>query len=298
MTVDMAFRRPSGWRLWWLAARPRTLTLSVAPVLAGAALAVGLGAAFRPAPMVAALAGAVLIQVGTNLHNDVADALKGGDLPSRTGPPRVTALGWASAAQVRTAALLCFALAALVGGFLVLVGGWPIAALGAASLLAGWAYSAGPWPISYGPLGEAFVVAFFGVGAVAGTAWLQTPVPSAAAAVLGVVVGLPAAAVLMANNYRDAEPDRAAGRRTLAILLGPAASRVVYAALMLLPFPLLASLPPGAWAGLLALPLAVACIRDFARQPPGPAFNRILAATARCQLVLAAACGIGLVVAA
>ncbi len=298
MTVEIAFHRPTGWRLWWLAARPRTLTLSVAPVLAGAALAFGLGHAFRPAPLAAALAGAVLIQVGTNLHNDVADALKGGDLPSRTGPPRITALGWAPAAQVRAAALLCFALAALVGVFLVRLGGWPIAALGAASLLAGWAYSAGPRPISYGPLGEAFVVVFFGIGAVAGTAWLQAAGLTAAAVVLGVAIGLPAAAVLMANNYRDAESDRAVGRRTLAIVLGPAASRAVYAALMLLPFPLLALLPPGAWAGLLALPPALACVRDAYRQPPGPAFNRILAATARCQLVLAAACGLGLVVAA
>lgn len=298
MSGNTSTMTPSGWRLWWLAARPRTLTMSVAPVLAGTALAVALDHPFQPGPMAAALLGATLIQTGTNLHNDVADAMRGGDGALRTGPPRVTALGWVSPRRVQAAALLCFGLAALVGILLAAMGGWPILALGMMSLLAGWAYSGGPRPISYSPLGEVFVIAFFGIGAVAGSAWLQAPAVPVSALLLGVAIGLPAAAVLMANNYRDAESDRLVGRRTLAIVLGPAASRTAYTLFMLAPFALLTVLPAGAWAGLLALPLALACIRAFHGEAPGPAFNRILATTARCQLVLAITCAIGMAVAA
>ncbi|MDA8229931.1 MAG: 1,4-dihydroxy-2-naphthoate octaprenyltransferase [Magnetospirillum sp.] len=296
MNIDAAYRRPTGWWLWVMAARPKTLTIAVAPVLAGSALAVALGQAFRPGPMVAALAGAILIQAGTNLHNDVADALGGGDRPLRPGPPRITALGWAPPGRVRAAAFLCFGLAAVVGLYLAVVGGWPIVALGLLSLLAGWAYSGGPMPISHTMLGEVFVLAFFGIGAVAGSAWLQGLPADWNALVLGLAIGFPAAAVLTVNNYRDAEADRLAGRHTLAMRIGPAASRHVYGALMLLPFALLPLLPPGASAGVLALPLAVLCIRDFRRLPPGPAFNRILAATARTQLALAASTSLGMLV--
>ncbi len=299
MTTAPALARPVGWRLWSLAARPRTLSLSLAPVLAGTALAAAQGLAVRPLPVLLALAGAMLIQIGTNLHNDLADALKGADRAERTGPPRVTALGWVPAGRMRRAVLLCFGAAALVGCALASLGGWPILVLGAASLLAGWGYSAGPHPISYGPFGEVFVIAFFGVAAVGGTLWLQAPFPTPAALVpvlaLGTAIGMPAAAVLMVNNYRDAAPDRAAGRGTLAIRLGPAGSRRVYAVLLLLPFPLLLLLPAGALSGLAALPVALRCVRTFSRQPPGPGCNDLLAATARCQLLLAVAASLGLV---
>lgn len=286
---------PAGWRLWLAAVRPRTLTLAVAPVVAGTALALAEGHDLRPLPLALALAGAVLIQVGTNLYNDVADTLRGGDRPGRVGPPRVTAQGWASPLQVRRAAAVSFALAAAVGSALVWLGGWPIAVLGALSLAAGWSYSCGPVPISYTPFGEVMVVLFFGLGAVGGTAWLQAGRLPAAVLPLGLALGLPAAAVLMANNYRDAAADRLAGRRTLAIVLGPAASRALYAALMLLPFALSAALPRGAWAGLLALPAAVACILDVRSRPAGAEFNRILAATARVQLLFAVATGMGMI---
>ncbi|MCR6628924.1 MAG: 1,4-dihydroxy-2-naphthoate polyprenyltransferase [Magnetospirillum sp.] len=288
--------RPAGWRLWWMAARPRTLSLSVAPVLAGSALAVALGHPFHPGPTTLALAGAVLIQMGTNLHNDFADALRGGDGADRVGPPRVTGLGWVAPGQVHTAALLCFAVAALIGLLLVAMGGWPILALGVASLTAAWGYSGGPRPISATPLGEAFVVAFFGIGAVAGTVWLQVGALPPSALTLGVIMGLPAAAVLMVNNYRDAASDRRTGRRTLAITLGPATSRTVYGGLMLLPFALLFSLPEGAGAGVLALPLAVACIRAIHRHAEGAALNRLLAGTAQCQLLMALTCALGMLI--
>ena len=286
---------PRGWRLWWLAIRPRTLTISVAPVVAGAALAWQDTGELDCRPLLAALLGALAIQAGTNLFNDVGDALRGGDQPMRQGPPRVTALGWASPQRVRHAALVCFAAAAVLGLYLAWLGGLPILALGIASLVAGWAYSGGRHPIAYSPLGEVFVIAFFGIGAVGGTYYLQTNTLTIAVVVSGVALGLVAAAVLLANNYRDMEPDRLAGRRTLAILAGVGTSKLIYAALLATPMALLASPwgPEGGILTLVAAPPALFLARRFAGEARGPAFNGILAATARFQLLLAGVLAVG-----
>ena len=264
--------------------------------MAGSALAWSDLGHLDPRPAVAALVGALAIQAGTNLYNDVGDALRGGDQPLRQGPPRVTALGWATPERVRRAALVCFGLAALVGLYLVWLGGWPILALGLASLAAGWAYSGGPRPIAYTPLGEVFVIAFFGLGAVGGSYDLQTGSVSAGALVVGLALGSVASAVLLANNYRDMEPDRLAGRRTLAIRVGVHASRLCYAGFILMPLGLLASPlgPKGGWLTLAALPVAIRLIRRFVTEIRGPAFNAILAATARFQLLLALLLAVGL----
>jgi len=296
-TASRADRPPAGWRLWWLAIRPRTLTMAVAPVLAGTALGWVDGGHLDPRPFLAALGGALMIQAGANLHNDVADALRGGDQPLRQGPPRVTALGWATPARVRGAALVCFGLACLFGLYLIALGGVPILLLGLASLAGGWCYSGGPRPISYGPYGELFVIAFFGVGAVAGSAYLQTGTLLASAVVAGIALGAVAAAVLMANNYRDMEPDRLIGRRTLAIRAGQHSSQILYAVMVLSPFVLLVGPtgPVGGWVVLAALPMAVGLIRRFATETRGPAFNQILGATARLQLVIAVLLTVGVV---
>lgn len=290
---------PDGWRLWWLAIRPKTLTISVAPVVAGTALAWGDTHALDVRPFAASLLGALAIQAGTNLYNDLGDALRGGDQPLRQGPPRVTALGWASPERVRRAALASFALAALVGLYLAWLGGWPIIALGLASLAAGWAYSGGPRPIAYTPTGEAFVIAFFGIGAVGGTYYLQTLNLTGQSIIAGAAMGSVAAAVLLANNYRDMEPDRLAGRRTLAIRVGAEVSKVLYGLFVLLPVAALAlpSGPKGGWLCLGAAPVAFSLIRRFATSPRGPAFNQILAATARYQLMLAGLLAMGILLA-
>lgn len=295
--ASRADQPPTGWRLWLVAMRPRTLTIAVAPVLAGAGWAWAEFHALRPLPLLLALLAALLIQAGTNLWNDLGDYLRGGDQPMRQGPPRVTALGWASPERVRWAARACFALAALAGLYLGWLGGWPIIALGAASLLAGWAYSGGPRPIAYTALGEIFVIGFFGLGAVAGTVWLMADVLSMRTLLVGTAIGLPAAGVLMANNYRDMEHDRLVGRRTLAIRLGLDGSKLAYAGFVLLPFPLLLApiMPVGAWLTLLAAPWAVRLLLAFAATPRGPAFNALLAGTARYQLVLAALLAAGVV---
>ena len=297
LPVAVVAAPPTGWRVWWTATRPRTLSIAATPVLLGSALALAEGAALAWLPMLAALCCAVLIQVGTNLHNDAADFERGTDRPDRAGPLRVTAAGWARPSEVRRAALISFALAFLLGGYLVAVGGWPILAAGVASLLAGWAYSGGRHPISHPPFGELFVLAFFGLVAVAGSHWLQAGHASWNAWLAGLATGLPAAAVLLVNNYRDIEDDLRGGRRTLAACIGRPASRRVYAVLMLLPYAILpllaASGTRGALLGWLALPFSLALIRRLHRTEPGPALNLLLAGTAQAGFAIGMLLAIG-----
>ena len=283
--------RPGNGRIAWLAIRPRTLSISVAPVVVGSSLAWAEGSALHWLPFIAALCCAILIQIGTNLHNDAVDCEKGNDLPDRPGPLRVTAAGWVSARIVRRAAFGCFAAAFLLGIYLAAVGGWPIVGIGLTSLLAGWAYSGGPRPISYTPFGELFVLVFFGLLAVGGSAWLQGQPANADVLLGGLICGLPAAAVLLVNNTRDRQADWRVGRRTLAGLLGQRGATQAYIALMMLPFALLAILigigHPGALLGLLAMPDAFLKARTFQQATNAAALNPLLAGTARNGLLLA-----------
>src|SRR5574338_375548 len=273
---------PRGLALWWLAVRPRTLTLAAMPVLCGSALAWHGGAPIAWPVFFTTLACAALIQAGTNLYNDAADGERGNDGPARLGPLRVTAAGLASAGQVRRAASLAFATAFVGGVYLVFEGGWPILVIGLASLAAGWAYSGGPRPLSHTAWGEVWVMAFFGLAAVTGSHFLQGGQPDVAP-------------VLLVNNLRDREADTQAGRRTLAAALGDAPARRLYALLMLAPFPLLAGLglalgePHRLWPALLALLALPACAwlaHRFQALPAGPGMNRQLVATAQAQLLL------------
>lgn len=283
--------RPGNGRIAWLAIRPRTLSISLAPVIVGSSLAWAEGNTPQWLTFIAALCCAILIQIGTNLHNDAVDCEKGNDLPDRPGPLRVTAAGWVSANTVRRGALGCFGAAFLLGIYLAAVGGWPIVGIGLASLLAGWAYSGGPRPISYTPFGELFVLIFFGLLAVGGSAWLQGLSTQSDVLLAGLVCGLPAAAVLLVNNSRDRQADRRVGRLTLAGLLGQRGATQAYIALMMLPFVLLAIMVgighPGALLGLLALPGAFLKARAFQQASNEAALNPLLAGTARSGLLLA-----------
>ena len=283
--------RPKAWRIAWLAIRPRTLSISVAPVLVGSSLAWTEGSSVHWLALLAALCCATLIQIATNLHNDAVDYEKGNDLPDRPGPLRVTAAGWVTPGTVRRAALGSFAGAFLLGIYLAALGGWPIVAIGLASLLAGWSYSGGARPISYSPFGELFVLFFFGVLAVAGCVWLQGHVPDIATLLAGLICGLPAAAVLLVNNTRDRIADLRVGRHTLAAILSRSGATRTYAAMMLAPFvllPVLAGLDhSGALLGLLALPNALIKVRAFAAASNDAALNPVLPATARSGLILA-----------
>lgn len=274
---------------WLLAARPKTLSLSVTPLIVAGALAWAETGTFRLLTWLAALVAALCIQIGVNLHNDVSDFERGTDTLDRLGPQRATAEGWLDAGQVRRGAFLCFATAFGIGVYLAWLGGWPIVALGLASLAAAHAYSGGPYPISHTPLGELFVLLFFGLAAVGGSYYLLTGGLSPTALLAGTAVGLPAAAVLLVNNYRDLETDHRAGRRTLAILLDHAATRVLYG-LLLIGAPLLALPlaihPTWRWLPLLALPLALALIQQLRLQPIDRGLNRLLARTAQYQWAL------------
>lgn len=281
--------KPSGLRLWLLAVRPKTLTIALVPVLVGSALAWGEAARLHWGAALAAALAALLIQAATNLHNDAADFLRGGDTPSRVGPQRVTANGWATAETVIRAAWVSFAGAALCGLYVVWVGGWPLLLVGVVSILAGWSYTGGPRPIAYTPLGEVFVLLFFGLAAVMGTYWLHAQALSWTSLWAALAVGAPAAAVLLVNNTRDTDNDRLAGRRTLPVIAGPAVSKAAYLALLALPFGLLWPMhlelrTAPLWLPLLAVPLALFNGLFFLTEPPGPAYNRLLARTALLQV--------------
>ncbi|MDP2880446.1 MAG: 1,4-dihydroxy-2-naphthoate polyprenyltransferase [Azonexus sp.] len=286
----MSFIPPSRLQAWFLACRPKTLSVSLSPVLVGTAVAWHGSGTLLWLPLLAATLGAAFIQIGTNLFNDVGDFLRGTDTPGRLGPKRATAEGWLTPGKVKTGAWLSFALAFLCGTYLAWHGGWPIVAIGLASLAAGWAYTGGPKPIAYGPLGEVFVFIFFGLVAVGGSYYLQTAGLTAMALIAAALVGIHAAAVITVNNYRDLDGDAKSGKNTLAVRLGRPLTRRLYAAEMLAPYALLPLLAGLGWPGtlpLLSLPLAVKLIRRFHQEAPGPVFNSILAATAGLQLVFA-----------
>jgi len=280
-------------RAWAMASRPHTLTISVNPVLVGCSLAWAETGRIDVALVLLSALGALLLQTGTNLDNDVSDSERGTDRAGRLGLPRATALGLLTAGQVRWASRICFALATAIGLVLAWIGGWPILLAGIAAAAAAIGYSGGPRPISYTPFGDVVVWLFFGLVAVGGTYYLQTGTVSNGALIAATMVGFPATAVLVVNNYRDLEPDAQVGKRTLAVCLGRKFTRWEYAVLMLGPFVLLAALAsqtrigPSLLLPLLSLPMAVGLVRRFWRERPGPAFNPLLARTARFQVLFA-----------
>lgn len=272
-------------RLWLQAIRPRTLPAGAAPVVVGSAAAFSVGE-FRPLPALAALAGALLLQVAANLANDYHDWKNGADTAERSGPVRVTQQGLIPPRQVKLAYRLVLLMVVPVGGYLASLGGWPILAIGLAGMLCAVAYTGGPLPLGYLGLGDLLVFVFFGPIAVAGTYVVQVGRWDALALLAGVPVGLLATAILVVNNHRDADTDRAAGKKTLAVRLGRDAMRGFYGLLLLAAFVVPAALIgwPGALV-LLAAPLAIAPLRAMWDQVDGPRLNRALAQTAQLLLV-------------
>lgn len=291
---------PTPLQAWILAARPQTLTISVAPVLLGAALASEVGA-LSISVLVAALLGAICIQIGTNLYNDYADFNKGADGPDRLGPPRACANGWLPPRQVLVAVVITFAIAMACGIYLAAVAGWPVVVIGLASLACGIAYTGGPWPLAYLGIADLFVFVFFGLVAVGGTYFVLAGSLSVAAVLGGAILGCLATAVLAVNNLRDRNGDRNAGKRTLAVRYGEAFARGQYAFLLscaALLVVLVALFVPHAGIGWLA-PLALApwlvqLVRD-AFSLDGKELNTLLKKTAVAELAFSVLLSAGIV---
>ncbi len=290
---------PSGLRIWLMAARVRTLPAAVAPVLVGTALA-GYAGVFHLLRFVAALVGALFIQVGTNLSNDYSDARRGADTEDRLGPVRVTAGGLVPPRRVLVATYISFGIAVLAGAYLIAVAGWELLLVGAASILAGVLYTGGPRPYGYEGLGEVFVFLFFGIVAVAGSFFVQVEYLNWEAFALAVPVGLIAAAILVVNNVRDIDTDRRAGKRTLAVRLGRERTRTMYAVIVYLAYLLTpvtwAFGPLRAWVMLpwLSLPLAAAVVRTVRNRTDGTSLNAALARNGLLQLTFCVLLAAGL----
>ena len=276
--------------LWLRAVRPRTLTISVAPILVGVAHAAATFGRVAVVSVAAATISALAIQIATHLANDAADGERGRDGPRRLGPERMTGSRLMAAADVRRGAVVATLVAMVSGLVAVATGGLPILLIGLASIIAAWAYSNGPRPISATPLGEIFVVAYFGVAAVVGIEWLAAGRVDWGAALLGIAIGLPAAGVLTVNNHRDRVEDRRNGRRTLAILVGERGAKALYAVELVAAVALAAlAMPTPLGAALVALAVVPALLlaRRLAAMPVGRELNGRLGATAGFQLLLA-----------
>jgi 1,4-dihydroxy-2-naphthoate octaprenyltransferase len=274
---------------WVLAARPKTLPAAVAPVAVGIGLAIRDGA-FRPTPALAALAVALLLQIGVNLANDYFDWHKGVDGAERMGPTRVTQSGLIAPERVRLGMIITFGAAAIIGAYLAISGGWPVLAAGAAAILTALAYSGGPFPLASHGLGDVAVFIFFGLVAVGGTYYVQARRLTWMTAICATPPGLLITAILVVNNLRDIVTDRAAGKTTLAVLLGETGSRIEYIALLgaayLIPPIMVLTGAIRVWGllPLLTLPLAAMLIREI-MTISGRTMNRTLAGTARLALV-------------
>lgn len=296
MTMQAITRRQA----WMLAARPKTLPAALSPVIVGTALAYADGGlAWLPA--LGAAVGALLLQILSNFANDYSDFFRGADTPDRLGPLRVTSSGLITPAQMRNGIIAVIAASALVGLYLIWVGGWPILLIGVAGIVAALAYTGGPFPFGYYGLGELFVFLFFGVAAVCGTYYVQTLTLTSAVVTASFAVGALVTAILVVNNYRDIDTDRRAGKRTMAVRLGRRGAQVEYAALLVFAFllPVVMWLMENAsvWVMLswLTLPLAMQLIQTLRSATDGPTLNKTLAGTARLGLLFSLLLAAGIV---
>jgi 1,4-dihydroxy-2-naphthoate octaprenyltransferase len=281
---------PGSVRAWRAAVRPGTLLAALSPVLVATALSFSRAGAVDLVAAALVLGAALLMQITTNLQNDVGYTVRRGEAGgTRTGLARATANGWLSVRQVRAGIVFIAIVAVGLGCVLVAYRGWPVLLIGIASLAAALAYMGGPRPIAYSPFGELTVFVFFGPTAVMGTEWVLTGVIGAAGLFASLSIGALAAAALAVNNHRDIEHDRSVGRRTFAVIAGKGGSRRLYGTLLLGSFLLIPVMSvwvrsPSLLLPLLLAPTAVRLLRDFANCPPGVAYNAILFRTFRLEL--------------
>jgi 1,4-dihydroxy-2-naphthoate polyprenyltransferase len=284
-------------RDWLAGTRPRTLPAAVVPVFIGTGVAFGYGK-FSPWRAVLALVVALALQIGVNYANDYSDGIRGSD-ERRVGPTRLVAAGLARPKQVLAAAFACFGVACVAGLVLAIFTSWWLILVGAAAVAAGWFYTGGSHPYGYRGFGEIAVFAFFGVAAVAGTAYVQLVQFTWLELIAAIPAGLLSCALLMINNLRDIGSDAEVGKRTLAVMLGDARSRTVYVASLLVPFAVALAMTPArplAALTVITLPLTVSPIKAVRSGASGRALITALGQTGRLQLVFGAALTIGLAV--
>ncbi|MFO7549649.1 MAG: 1,4-dihydroxy-2-naphthoate polyprenyltransferase [Acidimicrobiia bacterium] len=276
-------------KAWTTAARLHTLPAAAAPVLVGSGLAAGAGV-FRLDGFLAALAGALAIQVAANFANDASDAARGADTAERAGPPRMVALGVISSRDMWWGVTAALTVAALAGAYLITIAGWVIAAIGVASIVAMLGYVGGPVPYGYRGFGELFVFAFFGLVATVGSRYVHDGTAPADAWILAIPMGMMASAILVANNLRDLDTDARVGKRTLAVIIGRARTRRLYVGLIATSFLAIAVgvaigvTPPATGLAVLVAPFAAPPIRAVLAERDGPHLVGVLKSTARLQL--------------
>ena len=284
--------------LWINSARPKTLSASIAPVIVGAAMA-WVDGPMNWLALVITLLSAVFIQIGTNFANDYYDHFKGSDTEGRIGPQRGIHTGQVSPAQMKKAFLLAFALAAMLGGFLVLKGGLPILIIGVISVISGYFYTGGPFPLAYVGLGDFFVLIFFGPVATGGTYFLQRGNFDLNAIFAGLATGLLSTAILAVNNFRDVHSDKAVAKNTLVVRLGRKFGLFEYALCVLgaygIPIYLAVTNFDRIYCllTLVTLPFSIRMIRTMASYPPPETLNLLLADTGKLLLVFSLLFAVG-----
>jgi 1,4-dihydroxy-2-naphthoate octaprenyltransferase len=290
---------PRATRVWWSAVRPATLAASVAPVLAGTAIAVHEGGARLGAGLLALLV-AVAMQIGVNFANDFSDHVRGADSPRRVGPLRAASSGIVQPEAVKRAAIAAFGVAAITGLVLSLVTDWRLVVVGVACLLAGWLYTGGPRPYGYLGLGEVFVFLFFGLVATMGTVYVETLRVTPVSIWMGCAMGCLATAILVLNNLRDLDTDRAADKLTLATRIGRGRTRLLLVGLVCVAFAIpiavlaLELVPATVLLVLLAIPIAAAAVRSALATAAAPELVRALKRMAMAELAYALLFSLGL----
>jgi 1,4-dihydroxy-2-naphthoate octaprenyltransferase len=282
-------------KVWIEAARPRTLTAALSPVLVGTAAA----ERFIAWRALAALVVSFGMQIGVNYANDLFDAKRGVDTVERVGPRRATATGLVTPGQMKIAMFAAFGVACAAGIALATAVGWELLVVGALAVGAGLAYSGGRRPYASYGLGEVFVFIFFGLVATAGSAYVQDERLTQIAYVAALPVGLLAVAILVVNNLRDIATDEASGKRTLAVRIGPARTRLLYEALVFvaLAYTVVVAVVDGSYLPLLglgAVPFAVRPVTLVLRRDDPASLIEALAGTARLQLLYSVVLAIGL----
>jgi 1,4-dihydroxy-2-naphthoate octaprenyltransferase len=285
---------------WYLASRPHTLPAALAPVAVAAGLAIKDGV-FRWGPFLAAAIGALAIQVAANFTNDLSDARKGADNEDRIGPRRAVASGLLSERAMTVATIVAFVVATAAGVYLVTQAGWIIVIVGLASILATLGYVGGPKPYGYRGLGEVFVFVFFGLVATVVSRFVYDRSAPIDAWLLAIPMGFLVTAILVANNIRDIDTDRAAGKRTLAVIMGRERTRILFDVLvwgaftLVIAFVVVGRVPPFALVTLLAIPLAVPITKAIHRTTEGPPLITALKGIARLDLIFGLLLALGVV---